>query len=332
MKKLILSFIFIITPICSLASSLHKETPYQFVIYNESGKSNKICKIQFSVTCPKQKSPKASEYINARGYFNYNEPIEVEYGYNYKITLENGKDYYYFLYTKIRNTDSLLVTPGDELIPIDMYYGMINFEEQPLVKGSDILIINKAGRSTLRNDSYSYIYTLSNGKTIWEEKLRDIRILVENFGVKPEKAHLLTDNIIITKVENSGDIFFGVEHRLANSDNFNFVVSPNKDGKSNSVYVTIKSSNISPEHKFLSVVNGNSQETIKLKKIFFNRNERKVIIDLNDPLIDLLLSPKDTILIIHENEFYDSKSNMFIIAFKDQYKEPLKELLYIFKN
>lgn len=124
------------------------------------------------------------KYVGTKGYFVSSTPTHSDvFGYKfYPVVLESGDEYFYVSRKKDGKYGS--VSP---IIPLTQYQELKSFTPEPLVAGSTVVV-------TKVEQSYGVrTYTLSNGKTVSDVKLKNIRALVARFGGKALLAELLLD-------------------------------------------------------------------------------------------------------------------------------------------
>lgn len=124
------------------------------------------------------------KYVGTKGYFLSDKPTHSDvFGYEfYPVVLESGDEYFYVSRKKDGKFGAL-----SPIIPLSQFQELKSFTAEPLVAGSPIVL-------TKVEQSYGVrTYALSNGKTLNDGKLKNIRALVARFGGKALLAELLLD-------------------------------------------------------------------------------------------------------------------------------------------
>lgn len=124
------------------------------------------------------------KFVGTKGYFVSSTPTHSDvFGYEfYPVVLESGDEYFYVSRKKDGKYGSM-----SPIIPLSQYQELKSFAPEPLVAGSAIMLTKVEQRYGVRT------YTLSNGKTVNDAKLKNIRALVARFGGKPSLGELLLD-------------------------------------------------------------------------------------------------------------------------------------------
>lgn len=153
-------------------------------------KAESLQKFGFDHFCPDTKTFACrirlpyERYVGTKGYFVSSTATHADvFGYEfYPVVLESGGEYFYVSRKKDGKYGSL-----SPIIPLKQYQEMMSFTPEPFVTGSDLTVTKVEQTYGVRT------YTLSNGKTINEAKLKSIRSLVARFGGKALLAELLLD-------------------------------------------------------------------------------------------------------------------------------------------
>lgn len=163
----------------------YKPENKKIFVFNE--KSPKLQQYGYSTFCisPKDKDYRTClknlpyrDYVYKKGYYETNEPIQIDIYDNefWPVVLETGEKYF----LKIRKGRK-----HDDLLSLEEYKAIKNFKKQPLVPESEIFIV----ATQKLYDSQSF--TLSTGETIYEDKLNHIRELSKKYKNQADIANLL---------------------------------------------------------------------------------------------------------------------------------------------
>jgi len=153
-------------------------------------KSESLQKFGYDHFCPDTKTFACrirlpyEKYVGTKGYFVSSTPTHSDvFGYEfYPVVLESGEEYFYVSRKKDGKYGSM-----SPIISLAEHQELKSFTPEPLVAGSS-LMVNKV------KQSYGVrTFTLSNGKTVSDAKLKNIRALVARFGGKSSLGELLLD-------------------------------------------------------------------------------------------------------------------------------------------
>lgn len=131
------------------------------------------------------------KYVGVRGFFASETPTYSDsYGYDfYPVVLDTGEQFYFVVRKKGGKYGTL-----SPLIPLAQHLELKSFKAEPLVPGSAIELVKV-------DQSYGIkTFKLSNGNSIQDKKLKNVRELAVRFGGKPSLAELLL-NVDIEKDE-----------------------------------------------------------------------------------------------------------------------------------
>ncbi len=124
-----------------------------------------------------------SKYFGKKGYFELTSPVDFRNGYEFHpVVLETGERFYYVFNKKYGGKYG----KSSPIISLDGYDDS-SLDAEPLVKGSDIMVVPLVSNQGEKN------YVLDSGSVIKYEKLTLIREISRMYGKSPDLALALLD-------------------------------------------------------------------------------------------------------------------------------------------